>query len=362
VFEPLNEDEGQVLEEIRAQLSRAPADGDWTIIGRWFLADPSTRTISPFSKITVLEYNIENRINENTPASLDEAERLAVGNAELLQRIAQARKAITEQTPPSAGKEERPAADPNETLKMQEEALALHRKENGPEHPETLTAMNNLANAYSKAGRMGAALPLWLEASSRLPKDTQLALKIAALQVWFGKDADHAATSRRMLELAAGTDNPSTAERAAKAYCLRPSSDPQLIESAVTLARRAAELGKDHPYLEWYQMALGMAEYRHGNYPAADQALRAAEETVKGGALVQSTARLYHAMSLFQQGKEVEARQLFDKAVAQMKPLPTDEKQPLANGADADNVILWLAYKEAKALLKPNPNAAPVKR
>ena len=45
---------------------------------------------SPFSKITIPEY-IENRIKENTPASLDEAERLAVGNAGLLKRIANAR-------------------------------------------------------------------------------------------------------------------------------------------------------------------------------------------------------------------------------------------------------------------------------
>lgn len=92
VFEPLREDPARELNEIREQLSRAPTDDDWAIWGRWFLADRSTRTISPFSKITVPEY-IENRIKENTPASLDEAERLAVGNAELLKRIEQARKA-----------------------------------------------------------------------------------------------------------------------------------------------------------------------------------------------------------------------------------------------------------------------------
>ena len=74
----------------RTQFNRAPAEDDWTILGRWFLADHSTRTISPFSKITVSEY-IENRIKENTPESLDEAERLAVGNAGLLKRIANAR-------------------------------------------------------------------------------------------------------------------------------------------------------------------------------------------------------------------------------------------------------------------------------
>ena len=201
---------------------------------------------------------------------------------------------------------------------------------------------------------------VFLTSSARLPKDTQLALKIAALQLWFGKGADYAATCRRILELAAGTDDASTAERAAKAYCLRPSSDPQLIESAVTLARRAVELGKDQPNLPWYQMALGMAEYRHGGYPTADKALSAAQQG-KDDPPLQATARFFHAMSLFQQGKEAEARQRFAEAEAQMPPLPADEKQPLANGADADSVIVWLAYKEAKALLQAKADAVPAK-
>ena len=57
-------------------------------------AGRSTRTISPFSKITVPEYNIEKqiekRIDENTRESLDEAKRLATGNKELLKRITEA--------------------------------------------------------------------------------------------------------------------------------------------------------------------------------------------------------------------------------------------------------------------------------
>ena len=196
---------------------------------------------------------------------------------------------------------------------------------------------------------------------ARFPKVALLALKIAALQVWFGKDADHAATCPRMLELAAGTDDVYTADRAARAYCLRPSSDPQLIESAVTLARRAVDLGKDHPDLQGYQLGLGIAEYRHGNFPSANQALSTVEKAGKDERLVQDPARLFRAMSLFRQGKEAEARQLFAEVEAQMKPLPADERQPLANAAGHDDVIVWLAYKEAKALLESNAKAVPAK-
>ena len=57
-------------------------------------------------------------------------------------------------------------------------------------------------------------------------------------------------------------------------------------------------------------------------------------------------------MGLFRQGKTDLARKLFTEAAAKMKPLPVDEQKPLASGADQDDLIMWLAYKEAKAMLK----------
>jgi thioredoxin-like negative regulator of GroEL len=39
--------------------------------------------------------------------------------------------------------------------------LAQRRKVNGPEHPETLSAMHNLALSYAQAGRRDEALKLW---------------------------------------------------------------------------------------------------------------------------------------------------------------------------------------------------------
>ena len=89
-----------MLNEIRKELAKAPADDEWATWGRWFLADRSTRTISPYSNITIPEY-IENRIKENTPASLDEAEMLAVENTELLKRITRAREALPKPAAPS---------------------------------------------------------------------------------------------------------------------------------------------------------------------------------------------------------------------------------------------------------------------
>ena len=96
VLQPTKLNRVEVLNQIRQRLNQEPGDDDWVVWGRWFLADRATRTISPFSKITVPEY-IENRIKEKTLQSLDEAEPLAAGNPELLQRISEARTTL-EQT------------------------------------------------------------------------------------------------------------------------------------------------------------------------------------------------------------------------------------------------------------------------
>ncbi len=47
---------GEILSQLRLKLKQESDDDEWVIWGRWFLADPATRTISPFSKQTVPEY------------------------------------------------------------------------------------------------------------------------------------------------------------------------------------------------------------------------------------------------------------------------------------------------------------------
>jgi serine/threonine protein kinase len=245
----------------------------------------------------------------------------------------------------------------DEARKLSDEVLALASKVYGPEQPETLAAVKNLAACYEDEGRWDEAVQLLAEYSARL-QDSSLALTVTTLQAWFGKDADHIATCRRILDLATGTNDPSTAERAAKGYCLRPSSDPQLLDAALKAARRAVELGKNHEILPCYQMALGMAEYRAANYAAANEALTAAEKRGRSFPRIISTAPFFHAMSLFRQGKDAEARKLFSEATTEMKPLPADERQPLANGADPDDLIVWMAYKEANELLNGDRTSA----
>ena len=123
-------------------------------------------------------------------------------------------------------------------------------------------------------------------------------------------------------------------------------------------------------------MALGMAEYRSGHFAEADTALTAAMKDKDKNSTVSSTSAFYRAMGLFRQGKTDLARKLATEAAAKMKPLPVDEQNPLAAGAGQragvavyapyqvdeqnplaagaghDDLIMWLAYKEAKAMIQ----------
>jgi serine/threonine protein kinase/Tfp pilus assembly protein PilF len=210
------------------------------------------------------------------------------------------------------------------------------------------------------AGRTQDALVHLAALSAAKPDDTFLFQTLATLQAWFGRDQELAATCRRGLEWAENTTDPATADRVAKACCVLPWTDKTPHEAVLALARKAVQLGRasHHVYLPYFLMAQGMAEYRSGHWAEADAALLAAANRAKNNFYVADTSALYRAMSLFRQGKEQEARQLAIEAVARIKPLPKDEKNPLAGNANNDDLILWLAYKEAKALIQFEPTPA----
>jgi WD40 repeat protein len=63
VLEAIGQDPATVIGRIRQQLEQAPTNDEWVVWGRWFLADRATRTISPFSKVSIPEYN-ERRAHE----------------------------------------------------------------------------------------------------------------------------------------------------------------------------------------------------------------------------------------------------------------------------------------------------------
>jgi tetratricopeptide (TPR) repeat protein len=221
--------------------------------------------------------------------------------------------------------------------------------------PDNAALAADLFSAYQLAGRTREAIPLLAKASAGNPKDTVLSLQVAALQAWFGQDKELAATRQRILAFAKGTTDAGAAEHAAKSCSIRASTDKAELEAALALGRTGVNLYRG----QWTLMSLGMAEYRSGNYPAADEALLAAVNLGQDNPHVPGTSAFYRAMTLFRQGKKDEARKLAIHAAAKMKPLPADEQNPLTGDAMYEDLILWLAYKEAKALIQFDAAPAP---
>jgi hypothetical protein len=224
-----------------------------------------------------------------------------------------------------------------------------------------------LADRELAAGRTQGALVHLATLSSASPQDTELSLKVAALQAWFGREQDLAATRRRILTFARGTDDARLAGCAARVGSLLASSDKAELDAALALGGTAVKVGKaQHAAARphgappvtagtgggWDLLALGMAEYRGGHDAAAEEALLAAAKAGPNNATVSGIAAFYRAMSLFRLGKPDEARKLAITAAAKMKPLPKDENNPLAGNGTPDDLILWLASKEAKAMIK----------
>ncbi len=248
-----------------------------------------------------------------------------------------------------------------EALKLYEEMLALRKARPGEGYPLMRGSLHNLAQALMDVGRTPEALHLLEMSFASDPRDLLASLKNAALRAWLGQPEEFAAVRRRALALARGTDDVVMAEFIAKLSSILPAPDRAELDEALALGRTAAKPGDEVKRRPWRLLALGMAAYRAGDDPACDAALLAAAEAGKGIPAVAGTAAFYRAMSLHRRGRIDEARKLAAEAAATMKPLPADDKNPLAGGADHDDLILWLAYKEAKALIgfDATPAAAP---
>jgi tetratricopeptide (TPR) repeat protein len=237
-------------------------------------------------------------------------------------------------------------------IEILEEARKDEVKTLGADHPTTVATTLKLADAYVAGGRTRESVPLLASVSAANPKDTFLSIKVAALQAWFGQEKELAATRQRILAFARGTNDAGIADLAAKSCSILRSTDKAELEAALALGRTAVKDDKGSQWRDWRELALGMAEYRSGNDAAADKALRAAAAAGPENPRVTGISAFYRAMSLFRQGKPDEARKLATLAAAKMKPLPADEQNPLTGGAYYDDLILWLAYKEAKAMIK----------
>ena len=127
----------------------------------------------------------------------------------------------------------------------------------------------------------------------------------------------------RALEMAKGTKDPSTADRVAKVCCILLTGDKERLDSILALARAGVEYGKGHRFFPYYQLALGLAEYRCGLFADADKTLAAAHASGKQHSQIDGTASCFRAMALFRLGQVDDARNLLAEAEKRMRPPPS---------------------------------------
>jgi hypothetical protein len=177
------------------------------------------------------------------------------------------------------------------------------------------------------------------------------------LHGWFNKRAEYADQSRRLLEAVERSDDPVAMFHAAVAVCAFPSNDRALIDRALGLARRAAAATAGSSIEYWFQLTLGLAAFRTGGLDSeAEEALRHAIDAVGKLDLslerpAQASAKLILSMVLYQNGKRPDALALFSE-IEQVAKVPADERQMLEPDSALDLLMVWIPYKEAKALLQ----------
>jgi len=302
ILEPTRLTRIETINQIRQKLNQDAGDDDWVLWGRWLLADRATRTISPFSKITVPEY-IQDRIKEDTVESLAEAEQLAYENSEPAQLIQQA-------------------------------SQALERAEERKYHIESLQAD---ATAHARAGRWTNAVAAFLKLIELDPTNHYFYHSLAPLLVQNADLEGYRRHCARILARFGGTSDPVIAERMAKDCLILPSTGVdfgavgQLAETAV----------KDAECFE----TKGLAEYRQGHFTeAAAWAVKAIDKKSSQAAHYLE-AYMVLAMTKYQMNQMDEAR------AALAKGLAIEEKQlPQLDSGDLGNN--WLDWIIAHALLK----------
>jgi eukaryotic-like serine/threonine-protein kinase len=342
VLEPTRLNCLETLNQIREQLKQQPGDDDWVAWGRWFFADHATRTISPFSKITVPEY-IVNRIEEKTLASLDEAEQLAADKPEVLRRISTARDEyiedrIKEETSRSLDEAERLAADKPEVLKRISAAREpADRRASGADH--------------ARHGEFAEAAADFARAIELRPEHHETWHWQAATLVQGGQLDAYRELRRKSVELFGHTTDPNTAERIAKDYLILPSAELDL-ETAAKMAETAVSAPTNHPDMTWFQLAKGLAEYRQGRFGSAVEWIQ--KVLSRQDAVPERDAEAYMvlAMAHYRSGQADEARIALAKGVEiAEKKLPRLDSGDLGDGW-LDWIIAHALLREARALIQ----------
>ena len=270
----------------------------------------------------------------------------------------------------------------DEALPLFEETLKLEKSKLGPEHPDTLSALEALASAYSHAGRMREAIRFynevltpafmsqsnsagllrhraelfarsgqWKEAAADLrhalelhPDNVWTWHCLAAVLVQEGQLEAYRAQCRKSVERFGNTTDPVTAERIAKDCLILPESGADL--DRVAGLAHAASSRTNNPFgQEWDQFTQGLADYRQGHFTSAVDWTEKALDKLGTNSERDVAALMVQAMACQRLNSSDKAR----AALAKGTEL-AGTKLPKLEGGDLGPY--WLDWVTAQALLR----------
>ncbi|HEV2210312.1 MAG TPA: protein kinase [Verrucomicrobiae bacterium] len=298
-------DRAKTLADTRQLLNRLPDNGEGVKWGRWLVAAPSDRTISPFSSVTLSNY-VESRIEEQTDASLAEAQALSLANPEQLRRISKLRQ---------------------------------------------INALFADGTTNARAGRWTNAIGAFSKAVQLDPTDHTIHHCLAPLLVQSGDLEGYRRHCAQVLALFGGAIDPNVAERMAKDCLIIP--DPAIDLVAVArLADTAVTRGKESPDLLFFALAKGLAEYRQSHYAGAIDWMQKVLTAQPVVPFRTAQAYLVLAMAQHESGRQHEALAALNRGAGVV-----DTQMPKLESGDigeswVDWIIVHALLKEAQQRVK----------
>jgi tetratricopeptide (TPR) repeat protein len=355
VFEETKLNRMETIHQIRELVNRQSPTDDWVEWGRWLLADPATRTISPFCEPTLAKY-IEARLEDLDTASLDAAARAAGQSETLLKLIADTRAALE-----WTGKAQVLEQEGNltEAVDAWSQALALSGE-----------GRHQLGTWYLTRGRLHARLERWSEAADDLmqarrlnPQDIWPWQQLAPLLIKTGEVEEYRQHREAMLANFGATGGPGVDGKTVKVFTLLPAPAGPSLTSVAKIASRAVAQGQASPHLAYIQATKGVADYREGHFAqAAEWSEKALANRRKGNSALEAqilNAQAYPvlAMARYQLNQTEPAREALRKAkeIAEqnLSKRISDPGFPWN-----DLLVAEIFLNEAKALIEGQESAA----
>ncbi len=375
ILEPIHTNPVVMLTALRRELDASTNHSAWTIWGRWLLADPFTRNISPYSRIKLADY-VERRIADGDPDSFDASEWLAAGDPALLERVTAARAAVgVESEAETLAGQDRFSEAENRFR----EALALDQKA-FPDRPRRVEgAVGGLADCLVREGKIGEIARLF---ESVLPKSNPVRPAQAGLlfqRGWFlartGQWKDAAADFQTLVHLepdnaqnyhaletvalqtgdyetfhsqcaaalaqCSQTKDPVAVSQLAK-DCLILLPAPKELTAGQKLAEIATAAGPKHRLFATFALTRALAAYRAGDFPDAIDWARKARSQSASAPAVEAQADMVLAMAWFQSSQSDQARAAFSGG----SEIIEKQGQRRADDRGAD----WIEWVDARVL------------